>query len=277
MLNFGLQFGRAGGKNTPNWWKIDTLNPDDILDAWDFGWSGHKDPDAQKIGFEHNRVWRVRSGNPSQRLGDGVYFGGGGSWDLASFNLDWSNVSVIIEFHTLTNNNNLDALFSHYRNDGSQFTLQNEWNTDLIRWSCGASGSDTLEVSGAMTDGVIGVSGVHLYKNGTLVGSVPESGEAMQDINFVLGAIQTDNNDNYQYMKGTIKKILIVKRRLTDAEQAEIYANITGTAIAYIDMDSDSKPDTVLAQNGGITVTEDNDSINIDLDGDMVADIVIPK
>jgi hypothetical protein len=84
-----------------------------------------------------------------------------------------------------------------------------------------------------MANGVIGVSGVHLYTNGTLVGSVPESGEATQDINFVLGAIQTDNQANIQYMKGTIKKILIVKRRLTDAEQTEIYANMTENVVTY--------------------------------------------
>jgi hypothetical protein len=95
-----------------------------------------------------------------------------------------------------------------------------------MRWSCGQSGSDTLEVDGTMTGGIVGVSGVHLYKRGVLAGSVPESGEATQEINFVLGAIQTDNNDNYQYMRGTIRKILIVKRRLSDEEQAEIFLNI---------------------------------------------------
>jgi hypothetical protein len=155
-----------------------------------------------------------------------VYFGGGGSWHLPSMELDWSNVSVIIEFHTLANNNNLDALFSHYNSSASQFTLQNQWDTDVVRWSCGQPGSDTIEVSGAMTDGIIGVSGVNLYKEGSLVGSVPESGEAVQDIQFVLGAIQTDNHPNTQYMRGTVKRIILVKRRLTDKEQAQITLNM---------------------------------------------------
>jgi hypothetical protein len=228
MLNFGLSLGKRSTKSLPDWWKIDTLDQSDILDAWDFGWKDHKDNASQKTGFEFKRVWRTRSGNPAQRLGDGVYFGGGGSWDLASFELDWNEVSVIIEFHSLVNNNNLDAFFSHYRNDGSQFTLQNEWNTNLLRWSCGPSGSATLEVPGTMTDGVIGVSGVYLYKNGELVGNVPEVGEARQAINFILGAIQTDNQANYQYMRGTIRKILIVKRRLTNQEQMKIFTRIKG-------------------------------------------------
>jgi hypothetical protein len=211
----------------PSWWEIDTLDPADILDAWDFGWKRHRDPDGQKTGFINNRVWRTRSGNPSQRLGDGVYFGGGGSWDLPKYNLDWNEVSVIIEFHTIyENNTSLDAFFSHYRTDGSQFTLQNDWSNDKMRWSCGQPGSDTVEVDGTMTGGIVGVSGVHLYKRGELVGSVPESGEAFQELNFVLGAIQTDNNPNTQYMRGTIRKILIVKRRLTDEEQMRIFTKI---------------------------------------------------
>lgn len=44
-----------------------------------------------------------------------------------------------------------------------------------------------------------------------------------------------------------------------------------------LDMDGDGLLDTTLADNGTVHVSEDDDSVNIDLDGDDVADIVVPK
>ena len=43
------------------------------------------------------------------------------------------------------------------------------------------------------------------------------------------------------------------------------------------DMDHDGKPDGPSINVGGVTITQDEDSINIDIDGDGSADIVLPK
>ena len=47
--------------------------------------------------------------------------------------------------------------------------------------------------------------------------------------------------------------------------------------IIAVDLDHDGHPDHIDLQIGPITVTDDDDSINIDLNSDGVADIVIPK
>ena len=44
-----------------------------------------------------------------------------------------------------------------------------------------------------------------------------------------------------------------------------------------LDIDHDGLPDTVLYEDPPILVTEDDDSLNVDLDGDDNADITIPK
>lgn len=44
-----------------------------------------------------------------------------------------------------------------------------------------------------------------------------------------------------------------------------------------LDMDQDQKADKILAFNDPVIVTEDDDSINIDRDSDLVADTVVPK
>ena len=44
-----------------------------------------------------------------------------------------------------------------------------------------------------------------------------------------------------------------------------------------LDLDSDGKPDELIAELGDITITEDADSYNVDLNGDMRADIVVLK
>ncbi len=51
----------------------------------------------------------------------------------------------------------------------------------------------------------------------------------------------------------------------------------SGAGGQTIDLDGDSNPDVLIYQDGNITVTEDMDSINIDLNDDGVADIVVKK
>jgi len=49
---------------------------------------------------------------------------------------------------------------------------------------------------------------------------------------------------------------------------------------SFLDMDQDGKPDTMLAGtagNGHPAVSIDEDSVNIDLDGDGISDIEIPR
>jgi hypothetical protein len=53
----------------------------------------------------------------------------------------------------------------------------------------------------------------------------------------------------------------------------------TGTFSAppVLNLDGDANPDTVVFSQPPVTISEDADSINIDVNGDGVADIVIPK
>ncbi len=44
-----------------------------------------------------------------------------------------------------------------------------------------------------------------------------------------------------------------------------------------LDLDSDGKTDTEVLDDGGVRVTHDADGVNIDVDGDGIADVVIPK
>jgi hypothetical protein len=43
------------------------------------------------------------------------------------------------------------------------------------------------------------------------------------------------------------------------------------------DQDNDGLPDTLLLESPPVTVTIDADSINIDVNGDHVADIIVPR
>ena len=228
MLNFGLSMGKSGGKlNSPSWWKISTLSTVDIIDAWDFGWIGHTDTVDMPVGFEHGNTFVNRVGNPSYRLGDGIYVGGAGAIDVPTTGLDWNEVSVIMEVSGCTQNGTLDAIFSHYLPDG-YFVLQNDFPDGELRWTCGhPDTSSTIEIAGALTPtGIVGVSGPILYKDGIKIGEVPGTTSAPVDTDFIIGCITTDGINNTQFMRGTIKKVLIVRRRLTDAEHEEITLNM---------------------------------------------------
>jgi len=211
----------------PNWWKIGTLDESDIVDAWDFGWKGHADAASMPVGFVNGETFTNRAGNPSYRLGDGIYVGGAGAIHVPTTGLDWNEASVIIEVAGCSQQGTLDAIFSHYLPD-AYFVVQNDFPDGELRWTCGHPDSaSTIEIANALTpDGVIGVSGPNLYREGEKVGEVPDTTSAPLDTNFIIGCITTDGSNETQFMKGTIKRVLIVKRRLTEAEQAKITLNM---------------------------------------------------
>jgi hypothetical protein len=165
--------------------------------------------------------------------------GGAGAIHLPTTGLDWNEVSVIIELAGCSQNGTLDAIFSHYLPNG-YFVLQNDFPDGELRWTCGhPDTSSTIEIAGGLTpDGVVAVSGPSLYKDGSKIGELSGSTSAVLDTNFIIGCITTDGSSNTQFMKGTIKKVLIVNRRLTDAEQSEIYANIAGLNIVTLNGDT---------------------------------------
>ena len=231
MLNFGFNLGSGTTRTLPSWWQIDTLSANDIVDVWDFGWSGHT-TNTMPIGFEHQVTFTNRTGNPSYRLNDGIYVGGAGAIHIPTTGLDWNEVSVIIELSNCIQEGTLDAIFSHYLPSG-YFVLQNDFPDGELRWTCGhPDTSSTIEIANSLTPtGIVGVSGPNVYKNGAKIGEIAGTTSAIVDTNFIIGCITTDGNNNTQFMRGTIRKVLIVKRRLTDAEHSEIYANITGNAV----------------------------------------------
>ncbi len=47
--------------------------------------------------------------------------------------------------------------------------------------------------------------------------------------------------------------------------------------LSFDDLDIDNMPDKIIFQAGKITVTEDADSFNIDINGDGIIDFVVPK
>jgi len=245
MLQFGLSLGRVKTVK-PNWWVIDSLDPSDIVDAWDFETNYHTDTASMPVGFINNTTFTNRAGNPSYRLHDGIYVGGAGAIHTATTGLDWNEVSVIIELAGCIQNGTLDAIFSHYL-PTAYFTLQNDFVNSRLRWTCGhPDTASTIEIANALTpDGVVGVSGASLYKDGNKIGEIVGSTSAILDTNFIIGCITTDGTNNTQFMRGTIKRVLIVKRRLTDTEQLEIYNNIIGTT-------------NVLTTEGGEPLTTDN-------------------
>ncbi len=219
----------------PDWWKIASLDEADILGAWDFGSQIHgSQSDALTTLAGNMPNFTIDSGSPTWNGVDvGMNFGGSGSIvSLLPDGLDMRDISCIIEFHSVTQNNaSLDALYSHYINDtNGHYTLQNGWNVNKLRWSVGNDTSGTIEEGNVMTEGIICTAGRDLYANGSLLGSVPDSDvTSSSNIEFTLGCIKA--SDNTQYSKMKVKKLLLVKRVLTEAEQLEIYNNITGANI----------------------------------------------
>jgi hypothetical protein len=220
--------------NRPDWYKISTLSRNDIVDVWDFGWGGHYSTEDMPVGLEHGLTFTDRTGHPLYRRGHGIYLGGMGAIELATEGLDWNEVSVIIELAGCTQNDKLDTIFSYCLAD-TYSALQNDFPNEELKWTCGYP---NVEVAGGLTtDGVVAVSGSAVYKDGKKVGELSGLTSSVFDTDFIIGCLTTDGFDETQFMKGTIKKVLIVKRRLTDAEHAEIHANISAASIGDHDAD----------------------------------------
>ena len=219
----------------PTWWKIATLDSSDILGAWDFASQIHgSESDALTTLDGTMENFTTDSGSPTWNgVDEGMNFGGAGSiGSMLPDGLDMRELSCIIEFHKVTQNNStLDALFSHYYDTtNGRYVLQNAWNINKLRWTCGNETSVTIEEGSLTREGVVATCGRELYLEGTLLGTVPDSGAtSTSNQKFRLGCINVGNNTQYSKMK--VKKLLLVKRVLTEAEVVEITNNINGTNI----------------------------------------------
>jgi hypothetical protein len=77
---------------------------------------------------------------------------------------------------------------------------------------------------------------------------------------------------------GEIRDINVGANGDTTFEADFDYVSLTlSTGTQVLDLDGDGNIDTLIASDGNVTITEDIDSVNIDLDGDLQADIVLPK
>ena len=212
----------------PSWWKINSLDPSDILGVWDFAWNGINTRDEALTPLEGTmQSFVLEEGDPGWSKDTGINFGGSGVIKSELPEVTVNELSTIIQFSDSVQNGTLDAFFSHFL-DSSHYTLQNKHSENMVRWSCGDGDSLTTEISGRMlTEGVYGVSGPSLYANGLKIAVVPDSTLVTSTgLDFRLGAIWVGNNT--QYIKAKIQKILIVKRILTDEEQRLIYERMTG-------------------------------------------------
>ena len=90
--------------------------------------------------------------------------------------------------------------------------------------------------------------------------------------------ITTDGVHQFEYT-GDVKEIHCGANSDPSYEADYEYISLrkSTSTIQTPDLDGDGNPDTLLFQQGNITVTEDADSINIDYNGDQNADIIIPK
>ncbi len=228
------EFGYLSVMEVPDWWMIDSLDDSDILGAWDFAWNGNKSRDEALVPLDGSLGdFTIDTGNPGWAQGTGITFGGSGNIKVSLPEVEVHNMSVIMQFSDATQNGTLDAFFSHYI-AASHYTLQNKFSDGTVRWSCGDGDSPTLEVPGEMiTEGVYGVSGPRLHIDGHLAGVQPDEGTAISSgLDFRLGCIYAGSG-NTQYVKAKVQKLLIVKRRLTDAEQNCIYSRINGQPCLY--------------------------------------------
>ena len=214
----------------PDWWNIASLDDADILGAWDFDWVGIDNTATAKTtltgvmpSFE-NAI-----GGPVWRQGQGITFGGGGALkSLLPDGIDVNNITTIVQVNGVVQNATLDAFYSHYKSS-SHYTHQNGWADGVQRWSCGDGSSTTVTGGSLMRNGVITTSGRDLYQDGSLIATVPESGEALTSgDNFILGGIELDDGRIVQMIRGNILKVLIVGRTMTEAEVQEIVSNMTG-------------------------------------------------
>jgi len=206
------------------WWEINSLEEADIVDAWSFDYFGD-----ELIGRVNGMAWTTIAGTPTIQPWGGLVFNGDGAMeiDLPS-GLDANQMSVIIEFTDAVKNSSLDGFFSQYDDPTRIYTLQHNFDSGIVRWAAGGTGVSTIEVPRAdLSNGVYGVSGPKPYINGEYKNTCSEvAGPIADGSKFMLGAISVSAGAPEQFIKATIKKIILVKRRLTEYEQHELYYKI---------------------------------------------------
>ena len=249
MLNFGLSLGRGSGISTPpplpDWWQIDSLDEADIIGAFDYGWSVHNNVDDAITDFVHGLTSEVENGTPSLES-NGLYFNGGSAIKfLLPDNTELFELTMIMQYEDAVKVGSLSALFGRY-NDSNRYIFQLDFNNDHIRWSCGDGSANTIESSPNMTEGIVGVSGVELYRNGNYEGDAPDGGPVSgTGWEMRVGAAYIYDS-LAQYSKFTANKLLVVKRKLTEAEHTEIVDKMNGGVITY---------ENEVVTNQGIQVT----------------------
>ena len=217
----------------PDWYKIASLDPSNILGVWDATWLGIGSTSDFLVNLDGSMPnMEIDAGSPSWNgHSAGFVFGGSGAIkSRLPDGIDMRDLSVIMEFHGVQQNNAaLDAFYSHYlTGTNGHYTLQSGWNVDKIRWSAGSENAGTIEEGSVATEGVVATCGLSLYLDGLFLGSVDDNGEATASsaLDFRLGCIWVGSRT--QYSKFKLKKLLIVDRVLTGAEVQEITNNITG-------------------------------------------------
>ena len=210
------------------WWKLDSLDPADIIDAWTFD----ADNGNELIGEVNGTTWQIAVGSPSIQPGQGFYFGGSGMAKCQlPDGLNTKDLSFVMQYDNSSRNGTLDAFLSWFdtETDYIIYTLQNSWDNQLVRWSAGGGNATTVEIPRSVLDsGIYGASGEHFYYDGTYKDStVPgDGGDIPSGKTFWLGALKLGNGNNTQFVKARIKKFMLVRRKLTDEEQWELYFRI---------------------------------------------------
>ena len=212
----------------PLWWDIPTLPRRDIVDVWTFD----ADNGVELVGEVNGLTWQIIEGGPSIHPGQGFNFGGAG---LAAVTLpaglSTPELSFVMQYDNGVRNGTLDAFLSWYdtETDNIIYTLQNNFDSNLVRWSCGGADATTIEMSRTgLETGIYGASGERFYFDGEFknAGDPGTGGAIPEGKDFYLGAIRLGDGRTKQYVKARIKKLIIVRRKLTDEEQWELYFRI---------------------------------------------------
>jgi len=216
--------GGAGGPAAGLWWRIPSLAEADIIDVWTFD----ADNGEELIGEVNGLTWEITQGTPTINPGEGFNFGGSsGARIMLPNDINTAEMSFVMQFDNASQNGTIDAFFSHYL-PNSTYTLQNDFRTNLVRWSAGEGEAPTFETTidaQGMTENVYGGSGSTLYIAGQKIGGVDGGWSIINGHDFNLGRIQVETGFT-QNVKARIKKFILTKRLLTPGEQWELYYRI---------------------------------------------------
>jgi hypothetical protein len=106
-------------------------------------------------------------------------------------------------------------------------------------------------------------------------------------VDYVTGTFTVDLNGEVIVSNQTNLLAAGTNIRIGESDGGKLYGHVsefrifgevvTGGGTDTVDLDGDGNPDNVLSTDGGITVTGDVTSINIDVDDDSRADVIVPK